>query len=433
MPKLEIAIIGTGYVGLVSALCFCKLGHNITAFDTDINKISALSRGKSTLFEKDLDNLLSEALENQSISFTSDLSQLANKDVIFIAVGTPFDYATSETDLSQINSALSDIVKYASNNCLIINKSTAPIGTYQKLKDYIKSHNRQLLLAVNPEFLAQGEAIENFLSPDRIVVGFEAEEARVILTNIYQPLIDQNVNYIETDPASAEIAKYAANNFLALKIAFINEIANLSENVSANYEDIKKIVTSDARIDSHFMNAGPGFGGSCFPKDSASFARSFEHNNVSGDIIRSINISNDATINHLVTRIQSILVGKGQNIAILGLTFKAGTDDVRSSQSTIIINKLLALGYNIKAYDPEAQKDQVMNLVKGDITITEKAEDVFHNSNLCIILTEWPEFKNYDYRALSQLMQSRIIYDTRNILDPKKLLDSEIILYKRGQ
>jgi UDPglucose 6-dehydrogenase len=431
--KLEIAIIGTGYVGLVSALCFCKLGHNVTAFDRDLEKVAALKKGKSTLFEKDVDKLLSEALANNSISFSDDISGLANKDAIFIAVGTPFNYETSKTDLSQINGALSDIIKYASDHSLIINKSTAPIGTYQRLKDYIKLHNRKLHLAINPEFLSQGQAIEDFLSPDRIVVGYEAEEAGVILAKLYQPLIDKKVSYIETDPISSEIAKYTANNFLALKIAFINEIANLSEKVSGNYEDIKKILISDKRIGSHFMNAGPGFGGSCFPKDTASFANSFNEADIPNDVIKSINISNKATINNIIVRLENILDGKGKNISILGLTFKAGTDDVRSSQSIIIINQLLAKGYNIKAYDPEAQPDQIKNLLEGDITIADDPSEIFKNSNLCLILTEWPEFLDYDYIQLSNLMQNKIIFDTRNLLDTKKLLDSEIILYKRGQ
>jgi UDPglucose 6-dehydrogenase len=429
--KLEIAIIGTGYVGLVSALCFCKLGHQVTAFDKDQKKINKLNQGQSTLFEQDIDQLLTDAIDASKISFSSDLSGLANKDVIFIAVGTPFDYQTSVTDLSQLNNALHDIFKYASENTLIINKSTAPIGTYAKIKAQIIEHHKILHLAVNPEFLAQGQAIDGFLNPDRVVVGTESEFAKIVLKRIYQPLIDNGIEYIETSPISGEIAKYTANNFLALKIAFINEIANLSEHLSADFHDIKKILISDKRIDSSFLNPGPGFGGSCFPKDSASFSRSYNDLNLSHNVIGAINISNKNTINHIIDRTCE-LVGTGKIISILGLTFKAGTDDVRSSQSIIIINELLRKGYKIKAYDPEAPHEIVHELVNGNIEITKSYHDAFKESNIGLILTEWPEFKDYDYEEIANLMQNPVIYDTRNLLDVKKLSDSKIMLYKRG-
>ena len=429
--KLEIAIIGTGYVGLVSALCFCKLGHQITAFDKDQNKINKLNQGKSTLFEQDIDRLLSDAIDFNQINFSSDLSELANKDVIFIAVGTPFDYETSVTDLTQLNNALHDIFAYASENTLIINKSTAPIGTYNKIKAQLIDHNKVLHLAVNPEFLAQGQAIENFLNPDRVVVGAESEFAKIVLKRIYQPLIDKGIEYIETSPISGEVAKYTANNFLALKIAFINEIANLSEHLSADFDDIKRILTSDKRIDSSFLNPGPGFGGSCFPKDSASFSRSFNDLNLSHNVIGSINISNENTINHIIERTCD-LVDSGKIISILGLTFKAGTDDVRSSQSIIIINELIKRGYKIKAYDPEAPHHIVNELINGDIEITKSYKDVFKESSCGLILTEWSEFADYDYFEIGELMQNPVIYDTRNLLNVKKLSDSKIMLYKRG-
>jgi UDPglucose 6-dehydrogenase len=429
--KLEIAIIGTGYVGLVSALCFCKLGHHVTAFDKDKQKIQKLNNGESTLFEQNIDQLLADAISQKQIIFSDDLSKLAKKQVIFIAVGTPFDYETSETDLSQINNALDDIFKYASDNSLIINKSTAPLGTYEKIKHKIAEHKKILHLAVNPEFLAQGQAIDDFLNPDRVVVGVESDFARLTLRRIYQPLIDQKVEYIETTPISSEIAKYTANNFLALKIAFINEIANLSENLSANFSDIKKILISDKRIDSSFMNPGPGFGGSCFPKDSASFSRSFKDLNISHDVIAAINNSNKNTIDHIIDR-TCALVKSGKVISILGLTFKAGTDDVRSSQSIIIINELLKRGYSIKAYDPEACKNIVKKLLDDEIIIADNHQEIFVDSDICLILTEWPEFKTYNYKSLALKMNNKVIYDTRNLLDVKKLSDSKISIYKRG-
>ncbi len=429
--KLEIAIIGTGYVGLVSALCFCKLGHQVTAFDKDQRKINKLNQGQSTLFEKDIDQLLNDAIDANKISFSSDLSKLAEKDVIFIAVGTPFDYETSDTDLAQLNKALDDIFQYASENTLIINKSTAPIGTYKRIKSQINEQNKTLHLAVNPEFLAQGQAIDNFLNPDRVVVGTESDFAKIVLRKIYKPLIDNGIDYIETSPISGEIAKYTANNFLALKIAFINEIANLSEHLSADFNDIKKILISDKRIDSSFLNPGPGFGGSCFPKDSASFSRSYNDHDISHNVIEAINISNKNTINHIIDR-TCRLVGANKIISVLGLTFKAGTDDVRSSQSIIIINELLKRGYKIKAYDPEAPHDVVNELVNGKIELAESYKNIFKDSSIGLILTEWPEFIDFDYVEIAKLMKNPVIYDTRNLLNVKKLSDSKIMLYKRG-
>lgn len=430
--NLNLAIIGTGYVGLVSALCFCKMGHNVTAIDNDQTKLAKLKQGISTLFEKDIDLLLTQAISDNLINFTDDLSQLSNKDAIFIAVGTPFNYDNSETDLSQLNNALKEIANYASKSCLIINKSTAPVGTYKHIKTYFKKLAKNFNVAINPEFLAQGQAIDNFLHPDRVVVGFDSEPAQIVLRKIYQPLINQNINYIETDPISSEIAKYAANNFLAMKIAFINEIANLSESVSANYDDIKKILVSDNRIDSKFLNAGPGFGGSCFPKDAASFAKSLSEFEVPDNLISAINLSNDSTIEFIIKRIKKLTSDSDKIINILGLTFKAGTDDVRSSQAIKIINDLLANDFTINAYDPKVNRNHLQTLINGSINITSNHRDCFNNSNLCIILTEWPEFKNYDYNSLCNQMQQKQIFDTRNILDAKKLSDSEIILYKRG-
>ncbi len=406
--QVKIAIIGTGYVGLVSAVCFSELGHKVTAIDIDKEKISALKNKKIPIFEPEIKKLLSKNLDNGNLIFSDDLKVgIKDQDVCFIAVGTPHNEKTNQPNLDFVWNALESIIDNINNDILIVNKSTVPIGTAFLMKDIIAKHKKyKISLASNPEFLSQGTAVRNFLEPQRIVVGIDSKDDELLLKKIYQKFIDKKYPFIVTNISSAELIKYSANSFLAMKVAFINEIACLSEEIGANIDDIKQALSLDNRIGDKFLNAGPGYGGSCFPKDTQALRKVTKNYHLKLPLIQNIDVSNNLRIKNISQKIKNILVKHKENkITMLGLSFKTGTDDVRNSQSLKIINFLQEENIKISAFDPQAKiflkKTEIFN----------NLDQALKNSKIICVVTDWPEFKNIPKTDLAD----KIIIDLRGI------------------
>ncbi|MBL6621101.1 MAG: UDP-glucose/GDP-mannose dehydrogenase family protein [Rickettsiales bacterium] len=413
--KKNIAIIGSGYVGLVSALCLAEIGHNVTAIDKDADKIAKLNKAVSPIYEAGLENLLKKNLANKNISFTTNLAEgLKNKDACFIAVGTPYDEKTQTSNLSYLYSALDDILNNISNDIVIINKSTVPLGTAKLIKQKIEDYKTKykIYLASNPEFLSQGRAVKDFQFPMRIIIGVEDEISEKLLQDIYQPFINESSPIISTNIASAELIKYASNSFLALKVSFINEIAQISAKTGANIEDISYSMGLDERIGDKFLKSGPGYGGSCFPKDTISLAHSAKELSLDLPIIKNINFSNDATIKNIADKIDLLLQQHNMSdLLVMGAAFKAGTDDIRDSQSLKIIAYLQEKrkNINIAIHDPFALKHVKEN------TNLKKSQDLkklLKEHKLIVIATEWREYQELS----SELFLDKIVVDLRGVL-----------------
>jgi UDPglucose 6-dehydrogenase len=423
---MKITVIGTGYVGLVSGICFCEIGHQVICVDNNQKKIDKLNNGIVPIYEPHLADILTKASKNNQISFTTDLgAAIEQSEAIFIAVGTPQDEANGDADLSFVYQVAHDIALASKSHKTIITKSTVPVGTSQKIKQIVAKHNPALEFSIvsNPEFLKQGAAVEDFLHPDRIIIGIEDgdDQARDLMAKIYQPL--KNTKIIYTDIASAELIKYAANSFLAIKIGFINEIANLCEKVGANVLEVANGIGLDPRIGPKFLNPGPGFGGSCFPKDILALASTAKQNNVKLSIIDSVISSNNnrklAMIDRIIAACNNDVSNK--TITIFGLAFKAGTDDVRYSPSIAIIKDLIKQGAKINAYDQEAIKNCQKEL--GDnpaIKYFTNPYEAARNSDALVITTEWDEFRDLDLKKLKELLKTALIIDLRNMIDNKK-------------
>jgi UDPglucose 6-dehydrogenase len=393
MPK--IAIIGTGYVGLVSGCCLAEAGNEVIAIDVDAVKLEKLKKGISPIFEPGLEELLQKNIKNGRIEFKDSLkNSLEGIDACFVAVGTPHDKKTNEPNLSFVFSALNEILENVSGDLLIVNKSTVPLGTAEKMKDVIESKNSEykISLCSNPEFLSQGSAVKDFMEPHRILIGVEDKKSEEILRDVYAYFIKKGFPFICSNIASAELAKYAANSLLALKVAYINEVATFAETIDANISDIQKVLTLDPRIGNKFLNPGPGYGGSCFPKDTRALAHAGKLRDVDLPIIKNIDVSNEARISFITKKIEKeIKKRNAKTITILGLAFKAGTDDVRDSQGIKIIKHLNKTNPNlrVKAYDPKAKFKQDF-----DAEICDNLDYAVKNSDLICIITAWPEFKD---------------------------------------
>jgi UDPglucose 6-dehydrogenase len=423
---MKITVIGTGYVGLVSGICFCEIGHEVICVDNNQEKIDQLNQGLVPIYEPNLDEILSNAHKNQQISFTTNLAAaIEQSEAIFIAVGTPQDDITGDADLSFVYQVAHDIALAAKSYKVIVTKSTVPVGTNQKIKQIIAKHNPTLEFSIvsNPEFLKQGAAVEDFLHPDRIIIGIEESDnkAQNLMAKIYEPF--KNAKIIYTDIASAELIKYAANSFLAIKIGFINEIADLCEKIGADVTEVAKGIGLDPRIGPKFLNPGPGFGGSCFPKDILALAGTAKQNNLKLSIIDAVISSNHNRKSAMVDKIIAACKNDVNNktIAILGLAFKAGTDDVRYSPSVAIIKELIKRGAKINAYDqqaiPNCQKEMGDNPIIKYFTNPYEAAK---NSDAIVIATEWDEFRNLDLKKIKDLQKNPAIIDLRNMIDTKK-------------
>jgi UDPglucose 6-dehydrogenase len=433
---MRIAMIGTGYVGLVSAACFAEMGHCVNAADINGAKIESLRKGELPIFEPDLQRMIKKSLADGRLSFVGDRrSAVANAEAIFIAVGTPTREGDGKADLSYVHRAAREIAAGLSGKALVILKSTVPVGTADEVEQIIRELRPSLKVAVasNPEFLRAGSAIRDFKRPDRLVIGAEAADTAEKLMSIYRPLRLKPGQILVTSRRSAELIKYAGNAFLATKIAFINEVADLCERVGADIEDVARGVGLDRRIGPDFLRSGPGFGGSCFPKDTLALVKMGEDEGSPVRIIEavvSVNESRKATLARRVERGLGESL-RGKTIAILGLAFKPNTDDLRESPSLSLIRALIDRSAHIRAYDPAA-----MNPLKElfpEVTLAEDAYRASKGADVLVLMTEWEEFRTLDLPRLERLMARPVIVDMRNMLAPGDVLRHGFTYYGVGR
>ena len=421
---MHVTMIGTGYVGLVSGACFSEFGHNVTCVDKDATKIEALHCGEIPIFEPGLDELVESNVNAGRLSFTTDLQQpVANADTVFIAVGTPSRRGDGHADLTYVFNAAREVADALDGYTVIVTKSTVPVGTGTEVFKVVRetSPGADFDVASNPEFLREGAAITDFMRPDRVIVGTDSERAKEVMGELYRSLFLNETPVMFTTRQSAELIKYAANAFLATKVTFINEIANLCEQVDANVQDVARGIGLDGRIGSKFLHAGPGYGGSCFPKDTLALLRTAENLGLPMDIVQATVNVNDRRKREMAQKIIDACGGSldGKTIAILGLTFKPNTDDMRDSPSLDIIPALQAAGAKVRAYDPEGM-DEARMMLDG-IEYCDDAYDTLPNSDALVIITEWNVFRAMDMHRVKDLLNSPVLVDMRNIYDPETL------------
>ena len=432
---MKLCMIGTGYVGLVSGVCFSDLGNNVICVDKDANKIDQLKNGKIPIYEPGLEELVLKNYKNKLLSFSTNLKDAVKKsDIIFICVGTPTKRGGSGADLSQIYSVAKEISSSINKFKIIITKSTVPVTTGDEVEKILlkKNNKKKFSVVSNPEFLREGEAIRDFIYPDRVVIGTNDKKSNKILKNLYQPLISKGTKYINTSRRAAELIKYASNAFLATKITFINEIANLCEKTGIDVEDISIGMGLDKRIGGRFLRAGPAYGGSCFPKDTKAITTTADKFKTNLTVIKSVIKSNEKRSALLLNRVYEILNRKIKNkkITFLGVTFKANTDDMRDSSSLKMIPALSKKGSIIRYFDPTGYKKEFKRYknVFNSKTIKEAVED----SDLVIIHTEWNDFKSINFKNLVK-KKKFIIFDMRNIYSSLKIKDQGFKYYSVGK
>ena len=421
---MKIAMIGTGYVGLVSAACFSDFGHAVVAYDKDHAKIARLKRGEMPIYEPGLAPLVERNVVAGRLQFVAELGAAVDEaDAIFIAVGTPTRRGDGHADLRFVFDATDEIIARLMRRCVIVAKSTVPVGTNRAILERVRAArpNLDVEVASNPEFLREGSAIEDFKRPDRVVVGVETEFAREILQSIYRPLSLNETPIMFTDLETAELIKYAANAFLATKITFINEMADLCEQVGANVQDVARGIGLDRRIGSKFLHAGPGYGGSCFPKDTRALLRISNVAGVSLRVVAAVAEANERRKQALAARILAAMGGviAGKSVAVLGVTFKPNTDDMREAPSLALIPALQTAGATIRAHDPEG-----MGVAAELLAGVEWCDGPYHaaeGADALVILTEWDAFRALDLRRLSRLMRGRHFIDLRNVYKPHEV------------
>src|SRR5665213_2288356 len=421
---MRIAMIGTGYVGLVSGACFADFGHQVTCVDKDAGKIAALQRGEIPIFEPDLGRLVEVNVGAGRLDFTTDLAvSVANSDAVFIAVGTPSRRGDGHADLRYVYSASREIAGAIDGFTVVITKSTVPVGTGDEVERLIHETNSSADVAVasNPEFLREGAAIRDFKHPDRIVVGTNEERARKTIAEIYRPLYLNRDPIMFTDRRTAELIKYAANAFLATKITFINEIADLAEKVGADVQEIARGIGLDNRIGAKFLHAGPGYGGSCFPKDTVALIKTGLDHGAPLRIVEAVAAVNDARKRAMARKVQGALGGdiRGKTIAVLGLTFKPKTDDMREAPSIPLITALQDMGAKVRAYDPAGMA--MARAVLANVTYCGNAYDCAQDASALVIVTEWEEFRALDFARLKKIMARPVLVDLRNVYSAEEV------------
>ena len=437
---MKISVVGTGYVGLVSGTCFAETGINVTCVDVDEKKINNLNKGIIPIYEPGLEDIYKKNVEKGRLIFTTNLAEsLEGADALFIAVGTPPDEDGS-ADLKYVLGVARQIGKNLDHYMVIATKSTVPVGTSRKVKQAIQEElNKRGVdvafdVASNPEFLKEGNAVEDFLRPDRIVIGTESERARKVMQKLYKPFLLNGHPIIFMDITSSEMTKYAANSMLATKISFINEIANLCEIVGADVEAVRKGIGSDPRIGNKFIYPGTGYGGSCFPKDVQALIRTADEHHYSLEILKAVESVNYRQKEVLFNKINTYFKGelKGKKFAMWGLAFKPKTDDMREAPSLVIIEKLLAAGAEVVAYDPVAMEEG--KRILGDkITFAKDEYDATIDADALILVTEWPEFRIPNFRILEKLLKNKVIFDGRNIYDPEELAELSFEYFAIGR
>jgi len=430
---LNISVIGTGYVGLVTGVSLAEIGHNVTCIDIDQSKIERLKSGDTVIYEPGLKELMVKNIGYGKLNFTTDYDKgLSNADVIYIAVGTPQNIDGS-ADISYIESAAKDIAYHIKQDVVVVTKSTVPVGTNHKLKKLINSHLKndvKVEVVSNPEFLREGSAINDTFHGDRIVIGYDNESAGSLIEEINRPF---NIPIFKTDILSAEMIKYASNAFLATKISFINEIAKICELTGANVEEVAKGMGLDSRIGSKFLNAGIGYGGSCFPKDTSALVRLASENGYEFELLKSVMQVNKQQPIHLLNKVKQRLGSlKGKKIALLGLAFKPNTDDMREAPSIIVTRELINEGAEVLAYDPIAIEN-AKKILPSKVNYVESVNAALKNVNCAIILTEWKEIKEINLFNLPSIMAEAIVFDGRNCFALEVAKNAGIEYYSIGR
>ncbi len=430
---MKICILGTGYVGLVSSVCFAEIGHRVVSVDIDKEKINKLKKGISSIYEPGLEKLLSKNLKKGNLLFTNDLS-LGLKDalVVFSAVGTPSD-EQRRVDLKYVRQTAEQVGKHLNHYVVFVNKSTVPVGTAEEVKLIIKENlksNTEFDVASNPEFLREGSAIQDFLKPDRIIVGTDSLKARKILQKLYQPIIDKGYYFMSTDIKSAELTKYASNAFLATKVTFINEVANLCDEVGADVKEVAKGMGLDTRINKKFLEPGPGYGGSCFPKDVDEFIRTASDYGIEIRVLEAVSKANRFQHSVVVQKLRKHLPNlAGKTIAVWGLAFKPETDDIRDSSAIEIVKKLIEKGAKVNCYDPAATTNAKKALKNKNNNLKFFSDKIkaLSGADVLILMTHWDEFKEISPKDIKKHLN--IVIDTRNIWK-RKDFEKEGIIYE---
>lgn len=430
---MKIAVIGTGYVGLVTGVALSEIGHAVTCIDVDPSKVEKLSKGIPTIYEPGLEELIKKNIDSGNLHFTSEHQEgLPEAEVVYIAVGTP-QRADGSANLDYVEQAALDIAANITQNIVVVIKSTVPVGTNFHIKDLINKNTKngvRVQIASNPEFLREGSAVKDTFHGDRIVIGTEDEETAEILSEINKPF---GTPIIKTDISSAEMIKYSSNAFLATKISFINEIANLCESMGANVEEVAKGMGLDHRIGPDFLKAGIGYGGSCFPKDTNALVQLAGNANHEFNLLKSvIEVNNNQQILLLDKILQRFGSIQGKRVAVLGLAFKPNTDDLRESPALVMIPKLVDLGANVIAYDPIAIANAKKQLGSG-ISYTEDLNEALKNADFAVIITDWPEVKNPDLSIYNKLMKEPIVFDGRNCYELDEVKRATIEYYSIGR
>ncbi|MHB9057066.1 MAG: UDP-glucose dehydrogenase family protein [Paludibacteraceae bacterium] len=430
---MEIAIIGTGYVGLVSGACFAEMGAKVTCVDINEQKIEKLKNGIIPIYEPGLDELVLKNTKSARLSFTTDIKECIDSvDIVFIAVGTPQDEDGS-ADLQYVLETARTIGKYMNNYLLVATKSTVPVGTAQKIRETIQAEltKRNLKLqfdvASNPEFLKEGNAIEDFMKPDRVIIGVDTEKAKEMMSRLYKPVMLNNFRVIFMDIPSAEMTKYASNAMLATRISFMNDIANLCELVGADVSMVRKGIGSDARIGSKFLYPGCGYGGSCFPKDVKALIKTAEDNNYELKVLKSVDKVNNIQKEILFKKFTAYFNGdiKGRKAAIWGLSFKPETDDMREAPSVVLINSLLDNGCTVNVFDPVAM-EEAKRIVGDKVNYSKDIYDAAIDADAVFLVTEWKEFRMVNWNVIRKVLKTPLVIDGRNIYDAEELKAANI-------
>ena len=422
---MRIAMIGAGYVGLVSGACFSDFGHHVICVDKDEAKIAALKSGEIPIHEPGLAELVASNVRQDRLAFDDQVKPaVAGADVVFIAVGTPSRRGDGHADLSYVFAAAREIARSLSKFTVVVTKSTVPVGTSDEVERLMRQENPDADFAMvsNPEFLREGAAIRDFKHPDRIVIGTDDPRARKVIAEVYRPLHLNAPPILYTDRRTAELTKYAANSFLATKVAFINEIADLAEKVGANVQEVARGIGLDNRIGSKFLHAGPGFGGSCFPKDTMALIKTGQDNETPLRIIETVVAVNDQRKRAMARKVANALGGnlRGKSIAVLGLTFKPNTDDMRDAPSVPLVTALQDMGAQVRAFDPVGMP-QARKILEN-VTFCDSAYDCAKGAHAIVIVTEWEQFRALDLPKMASIMASSVIVDLRNIYSPEEVI-----------
>ena len=422
---MRIAMIGTGYVGLVSGACLSEFGHDVVCIDKDAGKVETLRAGGIPIYEPGLDEAVAANVKAGRLSFETDLARgVAGAAAIFIAVGTPSRRGDGHADLSYVFAAAEEIAKALTGHAVVVTKSTVPVGTSRKVEEIIKKTNpdAQFDMASNPEFLREGSALEDFRRPDRVVVGCDTDFARDVMREVYRPLYLNETPILFTSRESSELIKYAANAFLATKITFINEMADICEKVGGNVQDVARGIGLDGRIGGKFLHAGPGYGGSCFPKDTLALVQTAQQLDAPTRIVEAVVKVNDDRKLAMAKKIETAFGGvKGKTIAVLGLTFKPNTDDMRDAPSLVILPYLQAAGAIVRAFDPEGHKEAAKHL---KLDFCKDAYDALDGADGVVILTEWNEFRALDLGRIKTTLKTPLMVDLRNIYRPAQMREA---------